>query len=83
MAERETHARSIAKAVSWRISGSLFTTLLAWVFTGSIGLSIGIGVTEFFVKIGIFYLHERAWHRCRFGIVDSEAETTSEGGGGI
>lgn len=64
---RETHARSVVKAVSWRVFGTLATTLLVFIFTRRIALSIAVAGIEFFTKIGLFWLHERVWDRLRFG----------------
>ena len=64
---RETHARSVAKAVSWRIMGTVATSLLVFVFTRQLTLSLAVGALEFVSKIGLFWLHERAWDRTRFG----------------
>jgi adenylylsulfate kinase len=64
---RETHARSMMKAVSWRITGTAATTLLVFVFTRKFALSLAVGAVEFVSKIGMFWLHERAWDRLRFG----------------
>ncbi len=64
---RETHSRSIAKALSWRIIASLTTTLLVLIFTGRLDLSLAVGGSEFVAKIGLFWLHERIWDRLRFG----------------
>jgi len=64
---RETHARSIAKAFSWRIMGTLATTALVFVFTKRLALSLAVGGLEFVSKIGLFWLHERLWDRLRFG----------------
>ena len=64
---RETHTRSIAKAVSWRVFGTVATTLLVFLFTRRIALSIAVAGVEFFSKIGLFWLHERVWDRLRFG----------------
>lgn len=64
---RETHARSVMKAVSWRIMGTLATTLVVFVFTRRFALSLAVGGLEFVSKIGLFWLHERAWDRMRYG----------------
>lgn len=64
---RETHARSIAKALSWRIMGTVATALLVYIFTRKLVLSLAVGGLEFVSKIGLFWLHERAWDRFRFG----------------
>jgi len=57
----ETHARSLAKAVSWRATGSLDTFVVAFVITGSPKLAGSVAVTEILTKILIYYLHERVW----------------------
>ena len=57
----ETHARSLAKAVSWRATGSLDTFLVAFLITGSPKLAGSVAVTEILTKILIYYGHERIW----------------------
>lgn len=57
----ETHARSLAKAVSWRATGSLDTFIVAFVITGSPKIAGSVAVTEILTKIVIYYCHERVW----------------------
>jgi adenylylsulfate kinase len=64
---RETHARSLLKALSWRILGTIATTLLVYLFTRRFVLSLAVGGLEFTSKIVLFWLHERLWDRLRFG----------------
>lgn len=64
---RETHTRSVAKALSWRILGTVATSLLVFLFTRKVSVSLAVGGLEFVAKIGLFWLHERAWDRARFG----------------
>lgn len=63
----ETHARSVAKALSWRVMGSLATAALVFVFTRRLTLSLAVGGVEFVSKIALFWLHERVWDRVRYG----------------
>jgi uncharacterized membrane protein len=63
----ESSLRSLFKAVTWRMCGSLDTTMLAFVFTGNIKLSAAIGGTEVLTKIALYYAHERFWTRIGFG----------------
>ena len=56
----ETHPRSIAKAVSWRATGSLDTFVIAALITGSSKVAGGVALTEILTKITLYYLHERA-----------------------
>jgi adenylylsulfate kinase len=64
---RETHARSVVKAVSWRLVGTAVTTLLVYVVTGKLALSVAVGGVEFFSKIVLFWFHERVWDHLGFG----------------
>lgn len=63
----ETHSRSVAKALSWRILGTVATSLLVFIFTRRLVLSLAVGAVEFVSKIGLFWLHERVWDRLQFG----------------
>jgi uncharacterized membrane protein len=58
---KESHARSLAKAVSWRITGTFDTLIVSFFITGRLALAGAIAATEFLTKILLYYLHERAW----------------------
>ena len=60
---KETHLRSLAKAVSWRVTGTIDTFLVSWFITGTLTLATGIALTEIFTKVGLYYLHERVWSK--------------------
>jgi len=63
----ETHARSIAKAVSYRILGSAVTGLILFVLTQKPGISlIGSGL-DVVLKIAAYFVHERVWDHIAFG----------------
>ena len=57
----ESNYRSAVKAFSWRVIGSLDTTIISFFQTGDFKISLKIGSTDFVSKIGLYYLHERAW----------------------
>ncbi|MFH1370073.1 MAG: DUF2061 domain-containing protein [Planctomycetota bacterium] len=63
----ETHLRSIAKAVSWRIGGTVVTFAVVLLISGKINIAAKVGLLDTFIKIGAFYFHERIWHRIGFG----------------
>lgn len=63
----ETHLRSVAKAISWRLGGTIVTFSITLMVTGEIGLATKIGILDTILKIGAFYFHERIWHRINFG----------------
>ena len=65
----ETHSRSILKALSWRIIATCTTAVIAYLITGQIELALAIGGIEFLLKIGLYYLHERAWQLLPLGTI--------------
>lgn len=65
----ETHLRSIAKAVSWRIGGTVVTFIIALLVSGKVDIAVKVGLLDTLVKIAAFYLHERIWDRISFGKV--------------
>jgi uncharacterized membrane protein len=64
---RESHARSIAKAVSYRILGSATTGIIVYAVTGKGSLSVGVGAADIVLKIGVYFIHERIWDRINYG----------------
>ena len=64
---RKGRGRSLAKAVSWRIVGTVDTIALSYFFLGNIGSALAIGALEVFTKIGLFYGHDRIWEHLSFG----------------
>jgi uncharacterized membrane protein len=63
----DTRSRSLAKAISWRITGSIDTMVLSFLITGSMKFAAAIGLTEVVTKSVLYYLHERAWLKIPFG----------------
>ena len=62
----ESHVRSIVKGISWRIIATSDTFLVVFIITClfdqcSVENAIKIGVIEFFLKLLIYYAHERVW----------------------
>jgi len=53
--------------VSWRVTGSLDTFVLALLITGSGVWAGAIAGTEIVTKIVAYYLHERVWSGVRWG----------------
>jgi len=72
---RDSHFRSLVKAVSWRITGSIYTFVLSLIFTGSVKVAGSIAGAEAVTKMILYYLHERAWSVIRW---DQQGQT---GGG--
>lgn len=63
----DKHHRSMVKALSWRLTGTLDTIIVSFIVTGRIKLALSIGGIEVFTKIMLYYFHERAWEKISFG----------------
>lgn len=74
---REAQSRSLAKAVSWRILGSVDTFLLSWLFTRSVKAAGAIAITEVLTKMVLYYFHERAWSGINWGMKDAPVPTAA------
>ena len=59
---RISHTRHLAKAITWRIIGTLDTFLLGWFLSGSIEMGALIGGAEVFTKTFLYFIHERIWY---------------------
>jgi uncharacterized membrane protein len=64
---RKSRRRSFAKAVSWRIAGSLDTLALSLILSGNIRLAGLIAGAEAVTKTILYGLHERAWTAVHWG----------------
>ena len=63
----ETHARSVVKAFSWRLLGTLDTIVISIILTGKIETALSIGGIEIFTKMILYFFHERIWNVIKWG----------------
>jgi len=64
---KETNLRSIVKGISWRFIATGTTVIIIYVFFGRLDLAIAAGVIETFLKVGLYWGHEKIWQKVRFG----------------
>lgn len=57
----ETHKRTIAKTVAYRISSTLAIILLAKILGANSSQAISMGVIVFFLGSFIYYVYDRVW----------------------
>ena len=57
----DSKLKSLYKTISWRITATVTTILIAYLILGDITPALAIGGIEFFAKMIIYYYHERAW----------------------
>ncbi len=67
---KEKHSRSIIKTLSWRITATVTTISLVWIFTRQLAAALAVGSIEVFLKMLLYYLHERSWNKVSFGRVE-------------
>jgi uncharacterized membrane protein len=77
---KESHIRSILKGVSWRVIATTDTLLVVLFVTCLLGdcsleNAIKIGLTEFLIKLIIYYVHERIWQYKRRGTDITKSQT--------
>lgn len=63
----ENQYRSLIKALSWRIVGTMDTFILSFVITGKIKHASAISAIELITKIALYYFHERIWAKISWG----------------
>jgi uncharacterized membrane protein len=63
--------KSVMKAVSWRIVGTIDTIIISYFITGKVTVALSIGSVEVITKTILYFFHERLWariHRVNFKI---------------
>jgi uncharacterized membrane protein len=55
--------RHIYKTITWRIVATLTTMVIAWKITNNHKIGFTVGIIEFFIKMILYYIHERAWFK--------------------
>ena len=58
----DTKKRTIVKTLTWRVTASLTTFIIAWILTGDLLIGASIGSIEAIAKIFLYYFHERIWN---------------------
>lgn len=64
---RESQKRSLAKTLTWRITGSGSTFLVSWFIIGDIILASTILGIHFFLNTFLYFVHERIWDKIIWG----------------
>jgi uncharacterized membrane protein len=57
----------LAKAISWRMTGSIDTFVISYIITGTFAIAGSIAATELLTKIALYYFHERLWALVSWG----------------
>ncbi len=63
----EKPIRSVAKALSWRVVGTLDTLVVSYILTGKITVAASIASVDFLTKLVLYFFHERIWNAIKWG----------------
>ena len=66
--------RHLAKTLTWRFLATLTTMIIAWIVSGDPFTGLVVGGIEFFIKMTVYYIHERIWYKSSFGLIKRESE---------
>ncbi|MCX6894746.1 MAG: DUF2061 domain-containing protein [Verrucomicrobia bacterium] len=69
----DKHYRSLVKAISWRVTGTIDTMVISFLITKEWKFALSIGFVELFTKIGLYYAHERLWNKIKLGREESKS----------
>lgn len=59
--------RSVVKALSWRLVGTVDTLIVSYVLTGEIEMAASIASIDFITKLVLYFFHERVWNTIKWG----------------
>jgi len=65
---KETNKRSVLKGITWRVIATTTTMIIVYIFFGRLDLAIAAGLLESILKVGLYWAHERVWHKFRWGM---------------
>lgn len=63
----DSKKRHFVKTITWRITATITTIILAWIISGDYKIGLKIGFWEFSIKMLLYYFHERLWYKSKFG----------------
>ena len=63
----DTPKRSIAKTVSWRITGSGATFAISYLISGDFSIASTIATVQLVANTILYFVHERVWNKVSWG----------------
>ena len=63
----ESTSRSLAKTVSWRLTGSTATFAISYLVSGNFAVAGTIALIQLTANTVLYFIHERIWNRIKWG----------------
>jgi uncharacterized membrane protein len=67
----DTPKRSLAKTISWRITGSGATFAISYAISGNFAVSGTIAAVQLVCNTILYFVHERIWDKLSWGRINS------------
>jgi adenylylsulfate kinase len=77
MPQHETHKRTLAKSITWRIAATVITFVIVIIITGRMDWAIGLSIFDMILKFIGYYVHERAWDRLEWGLINPNVDRSN------
>jgi uncharacterized membrane protein len=59
----DTNKRSLAKTISWRITGSFSTFMISYFISGNFAIAGSIAIIQIIANTLLYFIHERIWNK--------------------
>jgi uncharacterized membrane protein len=63
----ESTVRSLAKTISWRITGSGATFAISYLISGNWAMASSIALIQLIANTVLYFIHERIWNKVNWG----------------
>ena len=63
----DSNKRTVAKTVSWRLTGSASTFLISFLISGNFAIAGSIALVQITANTVLYYVHERIWNKITWG----------------
>jgi uncharacterized membrane protein len=63
----DTTVRSLAKTITWRITGTGATFAISYAIVGDISISSSIAAIQLTFNTVLYFIHERVWGKIKWG----------------
>lgn len=63
----DTVKRSFIKTLTWRLTGSGATFLIALLISGNLSVAGPVAILQFVTNTFLYYIHERVWNIIKWG----------------
>ena len=67
--QKESHARSLVKGITWRLVGTIDTFVISWFILKEGNSASAIAIWDTSIKFVLYYIHERLWQNIPLGVI--------------